>query len=179
MLEAAASSAEVVGGRSVLHAPFAHLVLCKRIPGAGWDAARRAWVYPATLRHAQMIRASIPRLESNGDFQALLASCAPVGDVKPPEPAPAVALPAGLRTRPWRHQIAAFDFCRELFAAGHTGILLAMGMGTGKTLVAIMLLLFLRARRWPCTRDCFDSGIDFAVNRSTGGGTPDGSAVKS
>lgn len=147
MPEAAASSAEVVGGRIVLHAPFAHLVLCKRIPGAGWDAARRAWIYPATLRHAQLIRASIPRLEANGDFHALLGPRAPAALVKPPEPAPTPALPDGLRTRPWRHQIAAFDFCRALLAAGRTGVLLAMGMGTGKTLVAIMLLLFLRAQR--------------------------------
>lgn len=145
MPEAAASSAEVVGGRIVLHAPFAHLVLCKRIPGAGWDAARRAWVYPATLRHAQLIRASIPRLEANGDFDALLSSQAPVAPVKPPEPEPVVALPSGLSTKPWRHQVAAYDFCRKHFDAGRSGILLAMG--TGKSLVACMLTLGLDARR--------------------------------
>lgn len=147
MPEAAASSAEVVGGRIVLHAPFAHLVLCKRIPGAGWDAARRAWVYPATLRHAQLIRASIPRLEANGDFHALLSSQSPVAPVKTPEPEPATILPSGLSTNPWRHQVAAYDFCRAHFAAGRSGILLAMGMGTGKSLVACMLTLGLDARR--------------------------------
>jgi SNF2 family DNA or RNA helicase len=50
-------------------------------------------------------------------------------------------------TRPWRHQVAAYRFCLDKFDTGLRAILLAMGMGTGKTLVAIMLLLFLRARR--------------------------------
>ena len=147
MPEVAPSSAEVIAGKIVLHAPFAHLVLCKRIPGAGWDAARRAWVYPATLRHAQLIRASIPRLEANGDFDALLSPLAPVSPEKLPEPEPVIAPPVGLSTKPWRHQVAAYDFCREHFAAGHNGILLAMGMGTGKSLVACMLTLGLDARR--------------------------------
>jgi SNF2 family DNA or RNA helicase len=147
--EAAPSTAEVIGGRIVLHAPFSQLVLCKRIPGSGWDAAQRAWVYPATTRHAQLISASIPRLESNGDFAALLSPQpqAPVAKPPDPEPEPTVQLPAGLRTTPWRHQAAAYEFCREHIAAGRNGMLLAMGMGTGKSLVACMLTIGIGAER--------------------------------
>lgn len=151
MAETAPSSAEVVAGRIVLHAPFAHLVLCKRIPGSGWDPAQRAWVYPATPRHAQLIRASIPRLDASREFDALLVPMTPAPIVKTPEPVPAPqpepAIPDGLLTKPWRHQLAAYDFCRERIAAGRNGVLLAMGMGVGKSLVACMLALGLDARR--------------------------------
>ncbi len=61
--------------------------------------------------------------------------------------APEVQLPEGLLTHPWRHQVAAFKFCLDKFAAGFRGILLAMGMGTGKSLLAWMLILALAARR--------------------------------
>jgi SNF2 family DNA or RNA helicase len=147
--EAASSTAEVIGGQIILHAPFSQLLLCRRIPGAGWDTSQRAWVYPATTRHAQLISASIRRLEANGDFNALLSpqTMAPTEKQPEPEPEPVVQLPAGLSTKPWRHQAAAYEFCREHIAAGRNGLLLAMGMGTGKSLVACMLALGLDARR--------------------------------
>jgi SNF2 family DNA or RNA helicase len=63
------------------------------------------------------------------------------------EPEIEIVVPDGILTRPWRHQRAAFKFCLEHFEAGYFGLLLAMGMGTGKTLVAIMLLLWAKARR--------------------------------
>lgn len=126
-------------------------MLCKRIPGSGWDPAQRAWVYPATSRHAQLIRASIPRLDASSEFDALLAPIPPAPIVKTPErvpaPQPEPSIPAGLLTKPWRHQLAAYDFCRERIAAGRNGVLLAMMMGTGKTLVACMLALGLDAQR--------------------------------
>jgi SNF2 family DNA or RNA helicase len=132
------SFAEVEAGKIVLRTPFANLLLCKRIPGAWWDASRKAWTYPATPQHAALVRATIPRLSTSGDFAALVAT----------KPAPASAsLPAGLKTRPWRHQIAAYQFAMERFTGGSPGVMLAMGMGTGKTLVACMTLLGLRAMR--------------------------------
>jgi len=65
----------------------------------------------------------------------------------PQEPEVVVELPAGLRTQPWRHQRAAYKFCLDHFAQGLHGILLACGMGIGKSLVALMLILGLAARR--------------------------------
>lgn len=41
----------------------------------------------------------------------------------------------GLKTKPWRHQRAAFSFARS-----KRGAMLAMGMGTGKSLVTVALL---------------------------------------
>jgi hypothetical protein len=63
------------------------------------------------------------------------------------EPEPGVTVPGGMLTSPWRHQKTAFRFCLDHFAAGLRGILLAMGMGTRKSLVACMLVLALMARQ--------------------------------
>jgi len=132
------SFADVEAGKIILRAPFANLLLCKRIPGAWWDASRKAWTYPATPQHAALVRATIPRLSASDRFAALMAT----------KPAPeSASLPAGLKTRPWRHQIAAYEFAMERFTGGSPGVMLAMGMGTGKTLVACMILLGLRAMR--------------------------------
>lgn len=56
-------------------------------------------------------------------------------------------VPAGMLRQPWPHQMAAYLFCLAHFARGLMGLLLAMGMGTGKSLVAVMLVLGLAARR--------------------------------
>ena len=65
-------------------------------------------------------------------------ACARSGALPAPqEPEVVVEMPAGLRTKPWRHQRVAYKFCLDHFAQGLHGILLAMGMGTGKTMVAL------------------------------------------
>jgi SNF2 family DNA or RNA helicase len=83
--------------------------------------------------------------------QKLLAEApgvAAVSEAAPAEPEePDVAVPPGLLTQPWRHQKAAFKFCLDKFAVGMRGILLACGMGTGKSLVACMVVLAVGARR--------------------------------
>jgi len=83
-------------------------------------------------------------------------------------------LSAGLRTRPWRHQVEAYRFALERLTSGRLSApacvpragkcnaqaglsasnaqaggaaMLAMMMGTGKSLVALMLLARLAARR--------------------------------
>lgn len=146
--------ADVDAGRITLRTPFSNLLLCKRVPNAAWDGTRRLWTYPATPQHARLIRASIPRLSVTEKFTALLekptrAVTAPVIAPPKPEPEPrlTVDLPAGLKTKPWRHQIDAFQFTMERLARGAGATLLALEMGVGKTLVALMVLAGLAARR--------------------------------
>jgi len=145
--------ADVAAGRILLRAPFSDLLLCKRIPGASWDKLRRVWTYPATPQHARLIRSSIPRLQASGKFTALLApKAAAEVEVQPPPAPPAqpettVELPAGLKTTPWRHQIEAFQFAMERLLRGGGAALLALEMGVGKTLVALMVLAAMAARR--------------------------------
>jgi SNF2 family DNA or RNA helicase len=145
--------ADVDAGRILLRAPFSNLLLCKRVPGASWDTARRVWTYPATPKHARLIRSSIPQLQVSGKFCALLASKAVAQVQLQPVPAPpaqpetTVELPTGLKTRPWRHQIEAFWFAMERLLRGGGAALLALEMGVGKTLVALMVLAAMAARR--------------------------------
>jgi SNF2 family DNA or RNA helicase len=82
---------------------------------------------------------------------AVVESSAPVvAEAVPVAPPPVemkFPLPEGLRTGPWRHQLLAYQFAMALFAAGYRGVLLAMWMGTGKSLVACMLLLAVKAKK--------------------------------
>jgi SNF2 family DNA or RNA helicase len=179
----AGSDVDVDSGRIILRPSLAALLVCRQIPGAKWDSARKAWLFPATIQTAAIIRKRIRRLSESDRFKLLLttsvtialdpeqsrallagsivpgaAAPIPPPDVQPamvpvPLPTPVVEpeivvdLPDGIRTSPWRHQRAAFKFCLDHFAAGLHGLLLAMGMGTGKSLVAILILLSLKARR--------------------------------
>ena len=95
-----------------------------------------------------------PSAEATGASANTLALVAIVPEeptlVAPPASVAVVAepefvLPDGILTRPWRHQVAALRFALERFALGLHGVLLAMGMGTGKTLVALIILMCLRA----------------------------------
>ena len=152
-----ASHADVEAGRIILRAPLSALLLCRRIPNGSWDSQRKAWSFPATREQARRVQGVIHRLSTTRQFDELVApsiardpAAAPVAPT--PEPAaPAeeapVVLTEGLLTRPWRHQLAAFQFCLQHFALGMFGLLLAMGMGTGKTLVAFMVLLERKAKR--------------------------------
>jgi len=148
-----AAFADVEAGRILLRTPFSNLVLCKRIPGSSWDAKRRLWAYPATTAHARLIRASIPRLQESDKFAALLNPMPSAEVQAQPAPAPPartepiLELPAGLKTEPWRHQFAAFQFTMERLLRGAGAALLALEMGVGKTLVALMVLAALAAKR--------------------------------
>jgi len=118
-----------------------------------------------------MLRRKLRAVEATAEFEALAGAVAAAVEnhfaATPPaqvvanaetllQPTPVVALVVeeepplvipGLRTRPWRHQVAAFRFCMKKFEAGFHGILLAMIMGTGKSLVACMLVLALAAKK--------------------------------
>jgi len=149
--EAALTFADVDAGRITLRTPFSNLMLCKRVPNAAWDRGQRVWTYPATPQHARLIQSTIPRLSATERFTGLLAgqTQAPVAVVPAPkvETTRAVVLPACLKTKPWRHQIDAFQFVMERLLRGAGAALLALEMGVGKTLVALMVLAALAARR--------------------------------
>jgi SNF2 family DNA or RNA helicase len=168
------TTAQVIDGRILIRPSFADLLAVRRIPGGSWDGHSKAWAFPATSRVAILLKTSLRALRATEQFVALLQPTAATGGDEALHSAPEVMsvvtrdsttangrdtgstvappseqeieLPFGLATLPWQHQIAAYKFCLDKFASGVRGILLAMGMGTGKTLVAIMLLLALRAR---------------------------------
>jgi SNF2 family DNA or RNA helicase len=154
-----ASTARFEAGRILVRPSFADLLVCSRLVGGSWDARSKAWSFPATPAMALRLARAVPSLKAA--IQPLLPSqpaelaapspqAAPVAPLAtPPAPVamPAVVLPDGLRTPFWRHQFRGYEFCIDKFAAGRHGVLLAMGMGTGKSLVALAVMLRLRARR--------------------------------
>lgn len=48
--------------------------------------------------------------------------------------------PSVVYTKPWRHQLEAYAYVKKMWAAGE-GVMLEYGMGTGKTLVAILAMM--------------------------------------
>ena len=140
---------------------FADMLIVGRLGGRFAGASRR-WIWPATHKNAVLLSKRLRQPRTTPEFDALLVPPEPQPEAEAPaapaEPLPAflpmkppaepeVPVPDGMLRHPWRHQKTAFKFCIEHFRAGLRGILLAMGMGTGKSLVACMLVLWLMARR--------------------------------
>jgi SNF2 family DNA or RNA helicase len=156
-----ATHVSVESGQIRVLPSFADMLVVQRLGGRFLGASRK-WVWPATHANAVLLAKHLRQPRTTPEFDALLVPPAPMPEVEapavPPEPRPEflpekppaeleAPVPQGMVTRPWRHQKAAFKFCLDHFAAGLRGILLAMGMGTGKSLVACMLVLHLTARR--------------------------------
>ena len=135
---------------------FADLLVVQRL-GGRFSGASGAWLWPATAENARRLKTKLRGIQATPEFESLISAdepvastavvpvAAPLPAVLPPEPQ--VVVPRGLLTSPWRHQKVAFQFCMDKFAAGLHGILLAMSMGTGKSLVSCMLVLALCERR--------------------------------
>ncbi len=162
MIETAVS---VESGIIRVEPSMANMLRCIRL-GGRMAGNGQSCFFPATADYARLLRTALRDIRTTPEFDALISgtgvlmSPPPVtGAVSPatlaapvlvPEivvPEPEIILPAGLLTTPWRHQKAAYKFCLDKFSAGMHGVLLAMGMGTGKSLVACMLLLSLYERR--------------------------------
>jgi hypothetical protein len=129
---------------------LADLLAVRRVPDGSWDSRNSAWAFPATDRHASLLKSTLRALHTTEQFDSLIPG-APLLNVgtpcvqgesaggvdlgeatslaDAPGPEPAIALPDGLLTQPWRHQVQAYSFCLDKFAAGLNGLLLAMGMG--------------------------------------------------
>ena len=169
------TTVEITSGRIAVRPSFAHVLTCARL-GGRWDSAMKAWTFPVTQECARLIHNKLLKYRATDQFDALLQPIGANAEAEvpltapesvsmaPPDIVPAggqgaddiadappaeleIELPSGLVTSPWRHQKVAFRFCMDRFTDGLRGILLAMGMGTGKSLVACMLILALGTRR--------------------------------
>jgi hypothetical protein len=147
----------VESGRIHVVPSFADLFRVQRLGGRFRNGT---WHFPGTPASARFLRKNLPSADVTPDFMVLLApepapqpeprpAFLPVRKAPPPAPPaePEIVLPNGLITSPWRHQRAAFRFATEKFKAGFHGVLLACGMGTGKSLIACMLTLSTGAQR--------------------------------
>ena len=110
----------------------------KALPGARWESATKAWMFPkspfSAAGVAAVMGAAQLTFEASSGVNALLtqyqgivaAQTCKEADGLPPIPVTRMDRP------PWRHQLRAFHFASKL-----PGALLTMDMGTGKTRVAV------------------------------------------
>lgn len=103
--------------RLLLRCHYTDREIAKSIPGRRWDPQRRCWVYPlsayTTIRQAfpiirvpaEVQKAALQAMER----EAALAETRAAGweDAEPIEPMP-------VRTKPYKHQIAAYNFFCQL-----------------------------------------------------------------
>ena len=153
-----ATLVSVDAGQIHVRPSFADLLLVQRL-GGQFSGAARAWLLPATEANARLLTTKLRTMRATPEFDSLITGTkaveatgsAAAGNCQETLPAavpvPEISIPEGMLTHPWRHQEAAFKFCLDHFAAGFRGILLACGMGTGKSLIACLLVLALLARR--------------------------------
>lgn len=125
-----------MGERIFLETPFKFRDVCKSLPGARWSPGLKAWHVPATTASALAVMNAFDgeMIEATEQLQALLGRAAmQVGAQRMKTASDLDDIPT--KTVAWAHQRRAFHFARQLDAA-----MLAMDMGTGKSMVAIALM---------------------------------------
>lgn len=135
----------VEDGRIWVRSPFQYKEVCKSIPQRRWNAARKAWTYPESPTSAAAVRDAFVGTDLQADeaFEELVRAYDAQREVSE-RARTAEDLPPVPRTRTeaWGHQRQAFWFARDLEAA-----MLAMDMGTGKSKVAVDLVVNADARQ--------------------------------
>jgi SNF2 family DNA or RNA helicase len=113
--------------------------LCKSVFGARWNPKDKCWEYPLRPKTLSQLTAVFPGLTVAPevkmaiaeivDREAIAAEMKAEGwqDAEPVEPMP-------IRTKPFKHQVAAYNMALNLPAAG-----LLMEQGCGKTITAIAI----------------------------------------
>lgn len=122
--------------RIFIKAPLHCREECRGLPGSRWHGGSMTWHVPATAASARAIVNIFDpeQMEWDDEVGALIAAADAHGGILEIKgafdlPQPPVA------TEAWLHQRRAFHFAKQLDAA-----MLAMDMGTGKSLVALALL---------------------------------------
>jgi len=122
-----------------LYSRFEDRELCKSVFGAKWNPREKCWEYPLNPETLGQLMAAFPGLTVEQEVrlaiaeiaerEALAAQIKAEGwqDAEPIEPMP-------IKTRPFKHQIAAFNMALNLPAAG-----ILMEQGCGKTITAIAI----------------------------------------
>ena len=130
------SNVIVKDGKIGLATNYSEYQDCKLIPGGRWSPGLRRWIYPATPATAKRIHDTFKDLSYDLDFMNLLnAADAVVRNQSLKDAIDLPDVPVSF-TKAWRHQKQAFWFAKDLRAA-----MLAMSMGTGKSKVAVDLVV--------------------------------------
>lgn len=136
---------DAAGGRIEVRAPFAMKDAIKALPGARWNPTAKVWTLPATNTSAhglsdaaqRHLHAFAPSVEVDAMVKAEAATVVEQRAALVGDEADLPRVPT--RTEAWTHQRRGYAF-----ALPRTAAMLAMDMGTGKSLTAIGL-----AEGWP------------------------------
>lgn len=131
------------GERIYMETPFKYRDACKSLPGARWAPNLKAWHIPATPASALAFMEVFngEDIEATAELQQLLGRAALQVSAQKIKTADDLE-DTPTKTVAWIHQRRAFHFAKQLDAA-----MLAMDMGTGKSMTAIALLQEWNARR--------------------------------
>ena len=130
------ANAIVKDGKIGLATSFSEYHDCKQISGGRWNPGLKRWLYPATPATAKKIHDTFKDLTFDRDFMNLLnAANAVVRNQAFKDATDLPDVPVSF-TKAWKHQKQAFWFAKDLRAA-----MLAMSMGTGKSKVAVDLVV--------------------------------------
>lgn len=132
--------ARVRGGRIYVQSPYspANVERSKSIPGGRWDKDSKSWHYPATAHAAALLRdlwKPVTGMVADGAFRELLQAAEQLETVAAHKTAADLPGIPSLNKPGWLHQRQAYWFAEKLPAT-----MLAMAMGTGKSLVAVGLI---------------------------------------
>lgn len=108
-----------------------------RLPGARWLPYEQCFSFPVTPTAAAQIAEALPGLATDAGVDSLLEAARSIAEAqafKDPDYS-LDPLPFDSPTEPWRHQLAAYWFGENLPA-----VVLSMGLGTGKSKVALDLI---------------------------------------
>lgn len=125
-------------GRFYLSTPFAIKDEVKALPGARWEKTSKRWHVPATAASAESIsrlaKHHSATLATDAAFEALLAAAREAYRARQNRNAADLA-DTPTTTVAWGHQRQGYHF-----SVGQPAAMLAMDMGTGKSLTAIALM---------------------------------------
>lgn len=121
-----------------IEAPYLMKDACRAIPGARWEPKLKVWIYPPTPGAAKAMHQAFPNAMATWteDAASLLLEAekiAQAAESKEADNLPPIPL---TKTAPWKHQLRAFHFAKELPA-----VMLALDMGVGKTKISIDLIV--------------------------------------
>lgn len=117
-----------------LRAPYDMAAVCRAVKGATWHHEWRCWMWPKNRGVARALLDTFGSALVKADPERKIVGLAdPEKPVERREVVDPGEIP-GLKSSPWKHQREAWAFADQLY-----GVMLAMGMGTGKTCTSIAL----------------------------------------
>lgn len=108
--------------------------VCKSIGGYRWDPDNKTWHYPATPEVAGQIMDRFGELQATREFLAIAGLAQEADEARAKRDLTDLPEVPGAKIKPWLHQQQAY-----WFAHGQVAAMLAVGMGGGKTKIAIDL----------------------------------------